>query len=88
MLYGENSALDYLGLDSYFGTLVEGGAESWDDYIDTYYNMTGVPIMITEFSYSSYVYEDNKRQNDSTGLAYNNAVCRDKRFSCEWEPPA
>ena len=85
MLYGENSALDYLGLDSYFGTLVEGGAESWDDYIYTYYNMTGVPIMITEFSYSSYVYEDNKRQNDSTGLAYNNAVCRDKRFSCEWD---
>ena len=84
MLYDENSMLDYLGLDSYFGTLVEGGAESWDDYIDTYYNIAGVPIMITEFSYSSYVYDEDKRQNDSAGLAYNNSVCRDKRFSFEW----
>ncbi len=84
-LYGEDSTLDYLGLDSYFGTLVAGGAESWEDYIDTYYNMANVPIMITEFSYSSYVYNEEHRKNDSTGLAYNSPVCRDKQFSFQWE---
>lgn len=85
MLYDDDSVLDYLGLDSYFGTLVEGGAESWDEYIDTYYNIAGVPIMVSEFSYSSYVYDADKRQHDSSGLSYNNAVCRDKRFSFEWD---
>ncbi len=84
-LYGEDSNLDYLGLDSYFGTLVAGGAEDWDEYIDTYYEMVHVPIMITEFSYSSYVYEEGQRENDSQGLQYNSPVCRDKRFSFEWE---
>ena len=84
MLYGEKSNLDYLGLDSYFGTLVEGGAEDWEDYISTYYDLTNVPIMITEFSYSSYVWDETKRANDSQGLAYNSPVCRNKRFSYEW----
>ncbi len=84
-LYGEDSHLDYLGLDSYFGTLVQGGAEDWDGYIDTYYEMVHVPIMITEFSYSSYVYEEGQRENDSQGLQYNSPVCRDKKFSFEWE---
>ncbi len=84
MLYGEKSNLDYLGLDSYFGTLVEGGAEDWENYISTYYDLANVPIMITEFSYSSYVWDETKRANDSQGLAYNSPVCRNKRFSYEW----
>lgn len=83
-LYGEDSCLDYLGLDSYFGTLVGGGAEDWDSYITTYYNVVNVPIMITEFSYSSYVYNEEDRENDSSGLQYNSPVCRDKKFSFEW----
>ncbi len=85
LLYTDDATLDYLGLDSYFGTLVEGGAESWDSYISTYYNVAKVPIMITEFSYSSYVYNEEDRKNDSTGLSYNSAVCRDKQFSFQWE---
>lgn len=85
MLYGKDSKLDYLGLDSYFGTLVEGGAESWDKYIDTYYDLAKVPIMITEFSYSSYVYDPAQRADDSQGLQYNQPVCRDKKFLFEWK---
>lgn len=84
-LYAEDTCLDYLGLDSYFGTLVAGGAEDWDNYIDSYYNAAKVPIMITEFSYSSYTYNEADRQNDSHGLNYNSPVCRDKKFSFEWE---
>lgn len=85
LLYADDSVLDYLGLDSYFGTLVKGGAESWDSYINTYYNVAQVPILITEFSYSSYVYNEEDRKNDSTGLVYNSSVCRDKQFSFQWE---
>lgn len=83
-LYGEDACLDYLGLDSYFGTLVAGGAEDWDDYITSYHNVVNVPIMITEFSYSSYTYDPADRKEDSAGLKYNSPVCRDKQFSFEW----
>ena len=82
-LYGEDSSLDWLGLDSYFGTLVPGAPEDWDDYIETFYNIANKPILITEFSYSSYQFDPSLVHNDR-GLSYNSPVCRDKKFSFEW----
>lgn len=53
-LYGENSKLSWLGLDGYYGTLQEGGPETWDQYISDFEAMAeNVPIIITEWSYSS-----------------------------------
>ncbi|MDD5348943.1 MAG: hypothetical protein PHQ12_01910 [Chthoniobacteraceae bacterium] len=45
--------LDYAGFDSYPGTWREGGAESWNEYLDAFYALTGKPIIIQEFGYSS-----------------------------------
>ncbi len=45
--------VDYIGFDSYPGTWREGGAESWHEYLDALHEMTGKPIIIQEFGYSS-----------------------------------
>ena len=84
-LYDSETNLDWLGLDSYFGTLVAGSPEDWEDYIDTFYNIAHVPIIVTEFSYSSYIYDSSLVPDPSLGLRYNSPVCRDKKFSFEWQ---
>lgn len=45
--------LDYAGFDSYPGTWREGGVESWDEYLDAFHGLTGKPVIIQEFGYSS-----------------------------------
>ena len=45
--------LDYAGFDSYPGTWREGGPESWNDYLDAFYELTRKPVIIQEFGYSS-----------------------------------
>jgi hypothetical protein len=45
--------IDYAGFDSYPGTCRDGGAESWDEYLDAFYELTKKPIIIQEFGYSA-----------------------------------
>jgi hypothetical protein len=45
--------VDYAGFDSYPGTWREGGAESWHEYLDSFYELVRKPIIIQEFGYSS-----------------------------------
>ena len=45
--------LDYAGFDSYPGTWRQGGPDSWEDYLDAFYELTGKPVIIQEFGYSS-----------------------------------
>jgi len=52
-LYDEDSVFDWLGLDGYYATLQAGGPETWEYYINTFYEEAQVPIVITEWSYSS-----------------------------------
>ena len=53
-IYGDPGvAVDYAGFDSYPGTWREGGAESWSDYLDRFHVLTGKPVIIQEFGYSS-----------------------------------
>lgn len=52
-LYQEDDRLDWLGLDGYYATLQAGGPETWEYYINTFYEAAQVPIVITEWSYSS-----------------------------------
>ncbi len=52
-LYKEEPLLDWLGLDGYYATLQTGGPEKWEYYINTFYEAAQVPIVITEWSYSS-----------------------------------
>jgi hypothetical protein len=45
--------IDYAGFDSYPGTWREGGAESWNEYLDTFHELVRKPIIIQEFGYAS-----------------------------------
>jgi hypothetical protein len=45
--------VDYAGFDSYPGTWRDGGAESWDAYLDALYELVRKPIIIQEFGYAS-----------------------------------
>ncbi len=45
--------LDYAGFDSYPGTWRQGGPGSWDAYLEEFHKLTGKPIIIQEFGYSS-----------------------------------
>ncbi len=53
-IYGNcDVEVDYAGFDSYPGSWREGGAESWDEYLDALYELVQKPIIIQEFGYSS-----------------------------------
>ena len=52
-IYGDpDLPVDYAGFDSYPGTWREGGTESWQEYLEGFYRLTGKPIFIQEFGYS------------------------------------
>ncbi|MFO7958236.1 MAG: hypothetical protein R6X33_14210 [Candidatus Brocadiia bacterium] len=52
--YGrQDGLLDYCGLDGYYGTWQSGGPESWAERIDEVYALTGTPLLINEWGFSS-----------------------------------
>lgn len=53
-IYGDRDLeTDYAGFDSYPGTWRKGGVESWEEYLDGFHQLTGKPVVIQEFGYSS-----------------------------------
>lgn len=48
-----DSPFGYIGVDAYFGSWTQGGIDKWDGLIDTLYHMTGKPVLINEWGYSS-----------------------------------
>jgi hypothetical protein len=71
--------LAYAGFDSYPGTWREGGAESWNDYLDEYYRLTGKPIIIQEFGYSS-AGETMSETEDLSGIY----PCKARKWRFSW----
>jgi hypothetical protein len=49
----KDSPFHYLGLDCYFGSWQEGGPQDWIAYINEMHELTGKPIIINEWGYSS-----------------------------------
>ncbi|WP_309383841.1 hypothetical protein [Cerasicoccus frondis] len=53
-IYGDESLpVDFAGFDSYPGSWRAGGPDSWDEYLEGFYALTGKPIFIMEFGYAS-----------------------------------
>lgn len=54
-LYGGagGPALSYVGTDGYFGSWEAGGPEDWPEHLDRLAALTGRPVVIQEFGYSS-----------------------------------
>jgi len=78
-----NSPFAYLGIDGYMGSWQPGGPHTWISYIDETAKLSGKPIIINEWGFSSLQwgekYNDLKREN-----YYNQDVCRQKYWQITW----
>jgi hypothetical protein len=52
-LYRKDTPLDYGGVDAYFGSSQPGGPQDWVPLIDKVHELTGKPVLIHEWGYSS-----------------------------------
>ena len=78
-----DSPFAYLGIDGYMGSWQPGGPQSWLPYIDETAELSGKPIIINEWGFSSLQwgekYSDIERANH-----YNQDVCRNKNWQITW----
>lgn len=49
----DTKIFDYAGIDGYFGSWVPGGPESWRPLLEKIHQITGLPLIIHEWGYSS-----------------------------------
>ena len=79
----EDSPFAYLGIDGYMGSWQIGGPGTWQSYIDETAQLSGKPIIINEWGFSSLQwgekYTDLERKNH-----YNQSVCYDKHWQITW----
>jgi hypothetical protein len=83
-IYGmADSPFDYLGIDGYFGSWQPGGPENWVGYIDESHQLSGKPVIINEWGYSSLqcgpITDDPERTK-----RYNQGVCKAKAWNRHW----
>lgn len=79
----EDSPFDYVGLDGYFGSWQRGGPTNWPAYIDEAHAITGKPVIINEWGYSS-LQEGPITDDPERKKPYNQDVCRNKRWGKVW----
>ncbi len=73
----DDSAFDYIGIDGYFGSWSAGGPEDWTPYIDRAYEVSGKPVLINEWGYSS-LQRGKPRPKEDQNRRFNSDVCRFK----------
>jgi hypothetical protein len=73
-------AIDYTGVDGYYGTWSDGGPRSWSDRIEQLYTLTGKPVLVNEWGYASYG-EVMDEQQFATGAW----PCQFKRWRFGWD---
>lgn len=79
-----NHPFDYIGIDGYFGSWQKGGPEDWVAYIDEAHQLTGKPVTINEWGYSSL--ESGVITDDPGRLKrYNQIVCKNKQWNRVWK---
>ncbi|MGE5557267.1 MAG: hypothetical protein ACM3WV_01505 [Bacillota bacterium] len=83
-LYGAGEGLfDYIGLDGYFGSWQPGGPDSWIEYIDKAYALTGKPVLVNEWGYSSL--GESPHAGRTSKNRYNQDVCRTGAWPRVWK---
>jgi len=45
--------LDYCGIDGYYGTWIAGGPDDWGPRVAEIHNLTGLPVLVNEWGFSS-----------------------------------
>ena len=76
----ETSPFRYLGIDGYMGSWQAGGPASWQVYIDETSALSGVPIIINEWGFSSLQWGEKYTDRERLKF-YNQDVCRNKYWS-------
>ena len=79
-LYSKSdTSFDYAGIDGYFGSWSPGGPQDWIPVIERIYEITGKPVLINEWGYSS-------MQGSGIPLAQKvgNPVCEKQAWNNVW----
>ena len=78
---GTEGLIDYCGIDGYYGTWYDGGPERWAERIAELHALTGAPVLVNEWGFSSAgagITDEERR----TGLS----VCDLKKWHSSWGP--
>jgi len=78
-----NSPFAYLGIDGYMGSWQIGGPYSWKPYIDETARLSGKPVIINEWGFSSLQWGE-KYTDLEHKTHYNQAVCYYKSWQITW----
>jgi len=70
----------YVGVDGYLGCWSPGSPADWARHIDDAHRITGRPVIINEWGYSSLHSAPKERERDF----YNQDVCRNKTWTHSW----
>ena len=73
----KDTAFDFIGLDGYFGSWSFGDTSDWTEYIDSAYEITGKPVIIAEWGYST-LQKGEPRPEEDKHRYFNSATCREK----------
>ncbi len=77
LYHGDEELFDYIGLDGYFGSWADGAPEDWIPYIDRAHEVTGKPVIINEWGYST-LQRGKPRPEADRNRRFNQNVCRYK----------
>lgn len=81
-LYGDpDGLLDYCGIDGYYGTWAAGGPESWAARIAELRELTGAPVLVNEWGFSS-AGKVMGQKDKRSGLS----VCDLRKWAHTWGP--
>lgn len=73
----KDAPFDIIGLDAYFGSWMPGRPEYWHQYIDDAHRVTGKPVLISEWGYST-LQRGAPRPEEDRARPFNSDVCRFK----------
>ena len=79
----DDSPFAYIGIDGYMGSWQEGGPDDWKWYIEKAHALTGKPVIINEWGYSTL--QRGPNPDPESRRRYNQNVCRDKAWVYQWQ---
>jgi hypothetical protein len=74
-----DTPFDYAGIDGYFGNGVPGGPQDWIPLIEQIHDLTGKPVLINEWGYSS-IQGSGKPLNRKVG----DSICEKQQWNNVW----
>ncbi len=74
-----DTPFDYAGIDGYFGSWEPGGPQDWIPVIEKIHDITGKPVLINEWGYSSL-----EGSGKPLGRKVGNPVCEQQKWNHEW----